>query len=119
MAKRATVPLDIAEFLRVTLQIAKQSEKLDSEAKARIGTVLAMYECGRDEWLLNLGYTQKQIDGMAKSAALALANRFDDLANSTIEHGSTIPVIGELPPVDELVDMTEFEQMMQEDDGSP
>lgn len=102
--KKATVPLHVAEFLRVTLQIAKQSEHVDSDAKARIGMVLAMYEVARDEWLLNQGYTQKQIDAAAKSAALALANHFDDAANATVED------------VDEGVDFGDFEREF--DDGN-
>lgn len=88
MAKQATVPLHIAEFLRVTLQIAKQSESLTAEQKSRIGMVIAMYECKRDEVLLSAGFTQKQIDGLAKSAALALANHFEDAAEATVQEGS-------------------------------
>ena len=87
MAKQALVPLNIAEFLRVTLQIAKQSASLTTEQKSHIGMVLAMYETGRDEHLLNNGWTQSQIDAAAKSAALALANRFDDAQSQTIEGG--------------------------------
>lgn len=112
MKKEATVPLNVAEFLRVTLQIAKQSEHVDSDAKARIGMVLAMYEVKRDEWLLNQGYTQKQIDGMSKSAALALANHFDDAAQETIEDGS-VAVLE--PPEDDFC-MDDFEK--QFDDGN-
>lgn len=105
MAKQLLVPLSIAEFLRVTLQIAKQSDKLDSDAKHRIGMVLAMYETGRDEHLLQAGYTQAQIDACAKSAALALANRFDDAANETIEGG-----VGLLEPPPDDFCMDDFEK---------
>ena len=102
MAKQtATVPLHVAEFLRVTLQIAKQSELLTTEQKQRIGMVLAMYEVQRDEWLLNLGYTAKQIGGMAKSAALALANHFDYSAQSVIEDGA-------------ILDMDDFERQFDD-----
>ena len=111
MAKpKATVPLSVAEFLRVTLQIAKQSESLTTDQKSRIGMVLAMYETARDEWLLNQGYTQKQIEGCAKSAALALANHFDDAANQTLDDA----VNDVEPPCD--LDMSEFEKMMQGDE---
>lgn len=111
MAKReATVPLNIAEFLRVTLQIAKQSEHIDVDAKARIGMVLAMYEVRRDEWLLTQGYTPKQIAGMAQSAALALANHIEDAANETVESGSVLT----MPSEDEL-DMDGFECQFDDD----
>ena len=109
MAKQATVPLNVAEFLRVTLQIAKQSESLSPDQKSRIGMVLAMYEVKRDEWLLNLGYTQKQIAGMAQSAALALANHFEEAANSTVEQGSLLTL-----PEDDF-DMGDFEAQFNDD----
>jgi hypothetical protein len=109
VAKQALVPLNIAEFLRVTLQIAKQSESLSSDQKARIGMVLALYEVGRDEHLLNNGWTQQQIDGAAKSAALALANRFDDAQNQTLEEGDLL----ELPKDD--FDMDDFERQFDGD----
>lgn len=108
---KTTVPLHVAEFLRVTLQIAKQSEHVDSDAKARIGMVLAMYEVARDEWLLNQGYTQKQIDGMAKSAALALANHFDDAADATVEDGN----IATLNPPEGDFCMDDFEADFRDD----
>ena len=106
MAKQATVPLAVAEFLRVTLQIAKQSESLTPDQKQRIGMVLAMYEVRRDEWLLNQGYTQNQINGLAKSAALALANYFEDAANETLEEGSVLTL--EAPKDD--FNMDDFER---------
>lgn len=111
MAKQALVPLNIAEFLRVTLQIAKQSDSLSTDQKARIGMVLAMYETGRDEHLLQAGWTQKQIEGAAKSAALALANHFDDAAQQTIDGGTMLLE----PPTDDF-DMDDFEK--QFDDGN-
>lgn len=109
--KEPTVPLNVAEFLRVTLQIAKQSHSLDSSQKQRIGMVLAMYEVRRDEWLLNQGYTQQQICGFAESAALALANHFEDCANETTEGGVAL-----LDPTseEEDVDFTAFEEEFNE-----
>lgn len=109
MAKQALVPLNIAEFLRVTLQIAKQSSSLTTEQKSHIGMVLAMYETGRDEYLLNNGYTQKQIDGIAQSAALALANHFEDKAREVIEGGDLL----ELPADD--FNMDDFEAQFDGD----
>jgi hypothetical protein len=105
VAKQLLVPLSIAEFLRVTLQIAKQSDSLSTDQKRRIGMVLAMYETGRDEHLLNAGYTQAQIEACAKSAALALANKFDDASNETIEGGLAIME----PPPDDFC-MDDFEK---------
>ena len=110
MAKQALVPLNIAEFLRVTLQIAKQSESLTTDQKARIGMVLAIYETGRDEHLLNNGWSQNQIDAAAKSAALALANRFDDAQNETIEGGLDL-----LEPPEDDFDFSDFEDQFDDD----
>ena len=108
MAQPKVVPLDIAEFLRVTLQIAKQSASLSTEQKAHIGMVLAMYETGRDEYLLNNGWTQNQIDAAAKSAALALANRFEDAQSQTVEGGVDL-----LEPPEEY----DFDNFEREFDG--
>lgn len=110
VTKQLLVPLSIAEFLRVTLQIAKQSDKLDVDTKRRIGMVLAIYETGRDEHLLNVGYTQAQIDTCAKSAALALANRFDDASSETVEGGVALLE----PPPDDFC-MDDFEAQFGDD----
>ena len=110
MAKQALVPLNLAEFLRVTLQIAKQSATLTSDQKRHIGMVLAMYETGRDEHLLQSGWTQNQIDAAAKSAALALANHFDDAASETIEGGLALME----PPQDDF-DFDDFERQFSGD----
>jgi hypothetical protein len=101
VAKQALIPLNIAEFLRVTLALAKQSPNLSSDAKSQIGIVLALYETGRDEHLLNTGWTQTQIDGVAHSAALALANYLEDKANEVIEGGAAL--------LDPPLDMDDFE----------
>lgn len=109
MANKALIPLNIAEFLRVTLALAKQSHTLDTETKKRIGMVLALYETGRDEHLLNNGYTQQQINGMANSASLALANYFEDKAQEVIEGSDMM----ELPHDD--FDMDDFERQFDGD----
>jgi hypothetical protein len=82
----------VAEFLRVTLQIAKQSHALDTATKQRIGVVLALYETERDEYLLNQGYTPKQVGGFAESAALALVQHLEDMADSAAEDGAAAGV---------------------------
>lgn len=110
MAKQALVPLNIAEFLRVTLQIAKQSASLSTEQKAHIGMVLAMYETGRDEYLMNNGWTLNQVEAAAKSAALALANRFEDAQSQTIEGGVDLLE----PPADDF-DFDDFEAQFDGD----
>lgn len=111
MAQPKVIPLSIAEFLRVTLALAKQSHALDADTKAHIGEVLKLYEVGRDEYLLNQGFTQKQIDGLAQSAALALANHFEDKANAADEEeaGDLLEL-----PVDDF-SMDDFERQFDGD----
>jgi hypothetical protein len=116
VAKQALVPLNIAEFLRVTLALAKQSHLIDSDTKSHIGIVLAMYETGRDEYLLNNGYTQKQIDGIAHSAALALANHFEDQANTAIEGAQFTDVLDR--PASEFC-MDDFEAQFSDSTEDP
>lgn len=118
MPKQPVVPLDVAEFLRVTLQIAKQASSLDTDQKRRIGMVLAMYEIRRDEALMNQGFKPTQIRAFAKSAGLALAEWFEDQSHkddaAAVVEAAEVSEREAIPGVD--YDMSEFEEAFNVDD---